>query len=72
MPIIAFNSNGRPRLIKRMEQISSMTMPNLIALEHYLWACMDPKDGAPTPFVVDCLNAIHREVEWRAQDPEFK
>jgi hypothetical protein len=70
MPIIAYDAKGRPRVIKRPEQISRMTMPDLIALEAFLWKCMDTKIANPS--VVHTLNVIHREVEWRAQDPEFK
>lgn len=70
MPIIARNANGRPRLIHRMEQVSKMPMPDLIAMEEFLWKCMEMQ--VPQPAVVDYLNAIHREVEWRAQDPEFQ
>jgi hypothetical protein len=70
MPIIAHDAKGRPRVIKRKEQLSRMSMPDLIALEAFLWRCMDTKYAHPS--VVDTLNSIHREVEWRAQDPEFK
>jgi hypothetical protein len=70
MPIIAYDANGRPRVIKRAEQISRMTMPDLIALEAFLWNCMNTKFTHLA--VVDTLNTIHREVEWRAQDPEFE
>lgn len=70
MPIIAHDARGRPRLINRTEQISRMSMPDLIALEAFLWRCMETKLQHPS--VVDTLNAIHREVEWRAQDPFFK
>ena len=70
MPIIAHDANGRPRLIKHTEQISRLTMRDLIVLEEFLWKCMDSKHAHPS--VVDTLNAIHREVEWRAQDPLFK
>lgn len=70
MPIIARNAKGVPRIIKRMDQVSKMPMDDLIAMEEFLWKCMDAK--VPSPAVVDYLNAIHREVEWRAQDPEFR
>lgn len=70
MPIIAHDAKGRPRLIKRPEQISRMSMPDLIALEVFLWRCMESKHAHPG--VADTLNAIHREVEWRAQDPLFQ
>ena len=70
MPIITYSARGYPRVVKRLDQVSKMTMPDLIAMEGYLWKCMDTK--IPQPAVVDFLNAIHREVEWRAQDPEFQ
>lgn len=70
MPIIAHDARGRPRVIKRTEQISKLSMRDLIALESFLWKCMDSKTAHHG--VVDTLNAIHREVEWRAQDPEFQ
>ena len=70
VPIIAHNARGKPRLVKRLDQVSRMSMPDLIAMEKFLWKCMDTK--IPQPAVVDYLNAIHREVEWRAQDPEFQ
>lgn len=70
MPIIGRDARGRPRLIKKMEQVSKMSMPDLIAFEAFLWKCMDTK--LVQPAVVDYLNTIHREVEWRAQDPQFQ
>ena len=48
--------------------ISKMTMRQLIDYEAYLWGWM----GNSPPNVVTVLNAIHREVEWRAQDTAFK
>jgi hypothetical protein len=70
MPIIAHDAKGRPRVIKRLAQVSRMPTPDLIAMEGFLWKCLETK--IPQPGVVDFINAIHREVEWRAQDPEFK
>lgn len=69
MPIIGRDARGRPRVIHKLEQVSKMSMRDLIAMEEFLWKCMEVK--APVPAIVDYLNAIHREVEWRAQDPEF-
>ena len=48
--------------------ISKMTMRQLVAYEAYLWKWMKYSP----PNVVIVLNAIYREVEWRAQDAEFK
>ena len=70
MPIIGYNSKGRMRVIKRLDQVSKMSLPDLVAMEEFLWMCMSTK--IPQPAVVDYLNAIHREVEWRAQDTEFR
>ena len=70
MPIITYGTNGRPRVIKRLEQISKMSTQDLIAFEKFLWKCVDTR--IPQPAVVDFLNAIHREVEWRAQDTQFE
>lgn len=70
MPIIGHDARGRPRVIRRMAQLSKMSMADLIAFEAFLWKCMDTK--VPNLGVVDYLNAIHREVEWRAQDSEFQ
>ena len=71
MPIIGRDARGRPHMIDRTErQISKLPMRDLITLEEFLWKCMDGK--AAHHGVVDTLNAIHREVEWRAQDTEFQ
>lgn len=70
MPIIGRDAKRRLRLINRLDQVSKMSMPDLIAMEQFLWQCMNSR--APRPAVVDFLNAIHREVEWRAQDSEFQ
>lgn len=48
--------------------VSRMTMKELIAYEKHLWEWM--KDSPPD--IVAILNTIHREVEWRAQDTEFR
>ena len=66
MPIVARDAKGRVRLIKKPEQICQLPMRDLIAFEAYLWKCVD--NPAPAPAVVDLLNQIYREVEWRAQD----
>ena len=65
MPIVARDSKGRMRLIKRPEQICQLPMIDLIALEHYLWKCTEKSEQ---PAVTDLLNQIYREVEWRAQE----
>lgn len=46
-----------------------MTMKNLIAYEAILWRWME-KTNAPN--IVNQLNAIHREVEWRCQEKDWK
>ena len=70
MPIITYGANGRPRVVRRLEQISKMTTQDLIAFEDFLWKCVDTRISQPA--VVDFINAIHREIEWRAQDTEFE
>lgn len=49
-------------------QLSKMTMRQLIEYERFLWGWMK---GSP-PSIVVVLNAIYREVEWRAQDTAFR
>lgn len=51
-----------------MTMLTKMTMQELIEYEQFLWAWMT---GSP-PNVVSVLNAIYREVEWRAQDTAFR
>lgn len=50
------------------KQLSQMTTPDLIEYEAYLWRWM----RYSPPNVVTVLNAIYREMEWRAQDSEFR
>ena len=50
--------------------ISRMTMAELIGYERVLWRWMDKTKGAAN--IARQLNTIHREVEWRAQDTDFK
>jgi len=51
-----------------MTMITQMTMKELIEYEKFLWGWM----GNSPPNVVLALNAIYREVEWRAQDTAFR
>jgi len=51
-----------------MTMITQMTMRELIEYEKFLWGWM----GKSPPNVVTALNAIYREVEWRAQDTAFR
>jgi len=48
--------------------LTKMTLRELIEYENYLWRWM--KDSPPN--VVAVLNAIYREIEWRAQDSAFR
>jgi hypothetical protein len=71
MPIVARNEQRRPRLVATgIERLAKMTWNDLVAYEAFLWECMEKLPNSPT--IVTTLNAIHREVEWRAQDTEFK
>jgi len=67
MPIIV-TKKKKPRLLLT-DRLTKMDMDELIAYEAFLWECMEKLPNSPN--VVTTLNAIHREVEWRAQDTEF-
>jgi len=68
MPIIVRSVRG-PRLVP-FRYISKMSMEELIAYEEFLWKChSNPKASLA---ITDQLNAIYREVEWRAQDTAFR
>ena len=69
MPIIR-NERGRMMLSKMDEYITKMSMKELIDYERCLWVWMDKTKTSPSPHIVQQLNVIHREVEWRAQDPQ--
>lgn len=64
---VVMNVNGR-RYIKELTaaNISRMTLPELIEFERRVWALAE-KTRFPLRSI-DVLNAIYREVEWRAQD----
>jgi hypothetical protein len=69
MPIIL-----QKRLTKLQEQrITRMTLTELITYEAVLWRWMDKLDKSKmhSEDIVVQLNAIHREVEWRAMDAEW-
>jgi hypothetical protein len=51
-----------------MTMLTAMTLQELIEYEKFLWGWMN--DSPPN--VVTVLNAIYREVEWRAQDTAFR
>jgi hypothetical protein len=70
MPVI-LRTNGRPRLSNLQERISKMTMPELVAYESALWRWTDRLKYKSEDFV-NQLNAIHREVEWRAMDKDWR
>jgi hypothetical protein len=50
--------------------VSRHSMPSLVVLERLLWRWMDKTKGAAN--IARVLNMIHREVEWRAQDSDFR
>jgi hypothetical protein len=70
MPVI-LRHNGRPRLSSLQERIAKMTIAELIDYDNALWQWMD-KLKFKSEDVVNQLNAIHREVEWRAQDKDWR
>ena len=48
--------------------LTKMTMRELIDYEKCLWRWM----ATSPPNIVQVLNAIYREVEWRAQDTNWR
>ena len=50
------------------DPLTKMSLRELIEYENYLWGWM----ANSPPNIVAVLNAIHREVEWRAQDTEWR
>lgn len=70
MPILR-QIKGKPRLLPiGMEQFSTMPLSALIEYEKTLWRWAD-KVGS-TAAIADVLNAIYREVEWRAQEKDWR
>ena len=70
MPIIR-DINGKPQLRPiAMEKFSDMTMRELAAYEQELWRWADAVGS--TTAIADILNAIYREVEWRAQEKAWR
>ena len=53
-----------------MEKFHDMTMRELIEYEQKLWRWADA--AGSTKGIADVLNAIYREVEWRAQEREWR
>lgn len=70
MPLI-LRHNGRPRLSKLQERIARMSVPELVEYEATLWRWVD-RLKFKSQDVVTQLNAIHREVEWRAEDKDWR
>jgi hypothetical protein len=69
--IVLMNIEGR-RYIKDLSaaNICKMTMPELIEFESRVWALAE-KTKFPLRSI-DVLNAIYREVEWRAVGKEWR
>lgn len=65
--IVVMHVNGR-KYLKELTaaNICQMTWPELIEFERRVWTLAE-KTKFPLRSV-DVLNAIYREVEWRAQD----
>ena len=70
MPIIR-NINGKPQLrALETENLTEMTISELVDYEQTLWRWADT--AGSTLAIADILNAIYREVEWRAQEKEWR
>jgi hypothetical protein len=65
MPIIVNDEKGRPRLVKT-NTLTKMSLAALVAYEKCLWMALEKQPDSPV--LITTLNAIYREVEWRAQD----
>jgi hypothetical protein len=70
MPVI-LRHNGRPRLSSLRERISKMTTAELIEYDAALWRWVDRLKYKSEDFT-NQLNAIHREVEWRAMNKDWR
>ena len=68
--IVLMNVEGR-RYIKELTaaNICKMTMPELVEFERRVWVLAE-KTKFPLR-AIDVLNAIYREVEWRAMENDF-
>jgi hypothetical protein len=73
MPILLRNRT-RARVSTLQEHITRMTMAELIRYEATLWQWMNRLDKSKmhSENIVVQLNAIHREVEWRAGEKEWQ
>ncbi|HEY2530267.1 MAG TPA: hypothetical protein VGJ20_20415 [Xanthobacteraceae bacterium] len=62
---------GKPQLRPiGMEDFAHMAMRELIEYEQKLWRWADT--AGTTQGIADVLNAIYREVEWRAQEKAWR
>lgn len=60
----------RGRISNLDEKITKMTLSELTKYERLLWRWMDKTKGASS--IARQLNMIHREVEWRAMDKDWR
>lgn len=68
--LVVMRVNGRVYLKElTAANICQMTLPELIQFEKRVWALAE-RTKFPLRSV-DVLNAIYREVEWRAQEKDF-
>jgi hypothetical protein len=67
MPVVLRRSTRQLVLTKTGNDVTYMTMRELVEYEKYLWVCMENVKG-DTDVIARRLNVIHREVEWRAQN----
>ena len=72
MPIV-LREPTRARLSTLQERITRMTLNESVRYEATLWQWMNRLDrsGINSENIVSQLNAIHREVEWRAGQSEW-
>jgi len=52
------------------EYLTRMSMTEIIEYEKFLWECLKTLPNSPK--IAETMNAIYREVEYRAQDTAFK
>ena len=57
---------GKKLVNTGMSTLARLTLAELEAYEAFLWECLEKLPHSPT--IVTTMNAIYREVEYRAQD----
>ena len=67
MPVVLRRSTRQLVLTKTGNDVTYMTMRELVEYEKYLWVCMENMKG-DTDVIARRLNVIHREVEWQCSE----